>query len=411
MLTDMGRSGDVVSFRFGRRRVFLLNNPDLIKETLLTNRGRIRGLRVHLADQILGESLLKSEGKSHDFKRNIVSSAFHSNLFPAYSKTIVESCNAVSGAWNSVREVVDIHEEMTKIVISMVSSIFFGVDISSRSNDLVEILNTFSKHYTRVAIPGAGLIERLPMQSNRMFRTALKNLREIIDEITTQKSRSSELTLLRILQEEFGSEDQRVKDEVTEILLAGQENPATVLSWVWHLVSSDKRVEDKLHQEVDRVVGNRLPIYKDTLDFEYLQQILLETLRLYPPTWVMGREATKDIIVDGYSIPRGSIIIMSQFVLHHDSRFFEEPKIFNPERWTNEFKANLPAFSYFPFGGGVHHCLGEHFTMLAGKMIVSTIAHDWSIKQLPQRPPPEPWPRISLRPRDPMLMEVEKRNA
>jgi cytochrome P450 len=211
--------------------------------------------------------------------------------------------------------------------------------------------------------------------------------------------------------------DKQVRDEVMTIFIAGHETTANALTWTFFLLSQYPDVEKKLHDEIDSVLGTtdedghvvtKIPTPDDIPRLQYTEKILRESMRLYPPVWTMGRYVENDYNVGEYTIPAGSSILMSQYVMHHDPRYYVEPERFNPDRWTAEFKTQLPRFSYFPFGGGIRGCIGEPFAWVEGILILAIIAQKWTMRLVPgQRIKLDP--AITLRPKYDMKMKLIQR--
>jgi cytochrome P450 len=152
----------------------------------------------------------------------------------------------------------------------------------------------------------------------------------------------------------------------------------------------------------------RLPTIEDISKLEYTEKVLRESMRLYPPAWTLGRQALRDYVIDKYLIPKGSIILMSQYVMHHTPEYFSNPEVFDPDRWTKEFKSDLPRFSYFPFGGGIRGCVGEPFAWIEGVLVIATICRKWKMYHDPEHKV-ELKPLITLRPKYGMRMKLERR--
>jgi cytochrome P450 len=215
--------------------------------------------------------------------------------------------------------------------------------------------------------------------------------------------------------------DKQVRDEVMTIFIAGHETTANALTWTFYLLSQYPDVEKKLHDEIDSVLGaindknghvdsKRIPTAEDIPKLQYAEKVLRESMRLYPPVWTMGRYVENDYHVGEYTIPAGSSILMSQYVMHHDPQYYEEPEHFNPDRWTAKFNTDLPRFSYFPFGGGIRGCIGEPFAWMEGILIIATIAQKWTMRLIPsQRIKLDP--AITLRPKYGMKMKLIQRKS
>jgi cytochrome P450 len=195
------------------------------------------------------------------------------------------------------------------------------------------------------------------------------------------------------------------------IFLAGHETVANALTWTFYLLSQNKREEGKLQDEVDSILDNDgVPTAADICKLEYTEKVFAESMRLYPPAWAVGRQAIHDYRIGEYTIPAGSTLLMSQYLMHRDPRFFPEPERFNPERWNSEAKTNLPRFSYFPFGGGPRACIGEPFAWIEGILFIATIARRWKMKLEPGHPIVLQ-PLVTLRPKYGMRMKLIRRNV
>jgi cytochrome P450 len=203
--------------------------------------------------------------------------------------------------------------------------------------------------------------------------------------------------------------DEQVRDEVLTIFLAGYETVANALTWTWYLLSQHPEVEAKLHAELNAVLGTgteeRLPALADYPDLRYTEQVFAESMRLYPPAWAMGRMAIKDATLGEYDIPAGAHVFFSQYVMGRTAEYFPDPERFDPERFTPEAKAARHRYTYFPFGGGSRQCIGESFAWMEGVFSIATIAQRWRMSYQ-GKSAPVPQARITLRPRDPLMMQL-----
>jgi cytochrome P450 len=202
--------------------------------------------------------------------------------------------------------------------------------------------------------------------------------------------------------------DVQIRDEAMTIFLAGHETTANALMWTWYLLSQSPAIERALHEEVDRVLAGRLPTVADIAALPYVERVVTESMRLYPPAWLVGRRAIEPYTIDGYTLPRRSILIMSQWIVHRDARHYREPERFDPDRWTPAFKASLPPFAYFPFGGGPRRCIGESFAWMELALIVATIAQRWRFDLVPGHSV-ETQPLVTLRAKHGMRMYARSR--
>jgi cytochrome P450 len=208
-----------------------------------------------------------------------------------------------------------------------------------------------------------------------------------------------------------GMSDKQVRDEIMTIFIAGHETTANALTWTFYLLSQHPDVEEKLLDELGTVIdSDRTPTVDDIPKLKITEKILRESMRLYPPVWSMGRSVGNDYHLGEYIVPAGSTIMMSQYVMHRDSRYYNEPDQFNPERWGSETRSSLPRFSYFPFGGGIRACIGESFAWMEGILVIATIGRQWKMR-LVRGHRVELDPAITLRPRYGMKMKLERRKV
>jgi cytochrome P450 len=201
--------------------------------------------------------------------------------------------------------------------------------------------------------------------------------------------------------------DKQVRDEAMTIFAAGHETTANALTWTWYLLSQSPAIAARMHEEVGRALGGRLPTVADIPALSFVERVVTEAMRLYPPAWLIGRRAIEAYPIAGYLAPPRAIFIMSQWVMHRDSRFFAEPERFDPDRWTPAFKSSLPKFAYFPFGGGPRQCIGESFAWMELVLVVATIAQRWRLRLVPGHQV-VPQPLVTLRTKYGMRMIAER---
>jgi cytochrome P450 len=314
---------------------------------------------------------------------------------------------------------------MMHVTSAIITKAVLGSEISDEESDRVnQALVSSMKYLDRIQMPLGEFVQRIPiLPVNKDFRSAKVVLDTLVYRmISEHKSRggqAGEPDLLDTLiaagksDAELAREwDRQVRDEVMTIFLAGHETTANALTWTLYLLSQNPECESKLFDELARVLqdgaGLRAPSINDIHALQYTEKVLRESMRMYPPAWTLARQAVQDYKLDGYTVPAKSIIVMSQYVMHHDPRFFAEPNRFIPERWTNEFRAQLPRFCYFPFGGGIRGCLGESFAWTEGILLLATICRNWSMTHDPSHRV-EALPIITLRPKHGMRMRLHKR--
>ena len=410
--------GDIVYFKIGPQDVYFLNHPDYIKDVLVTRQQNfIKGRALQRSKRLLGEGLLTSEGSFHRRQRRLAQPAFHRNRIASYADVMTEYAERTSEHWRDGSQM-DISDEMMRLTLAIVGKTLFDADVEEEAQEIGEALTTIIGLFNAMLMPFSEILEKLPLPQNKRFKRAKKRLDETIYRIINERRRSGEdhgdlLSMLLFSQDEEGTgsmTDEQVRDEVMTLFLAGHETTANALTWTWYLLSQHEEVEARLHAEIDEVLGERTrPTVDDVQRLRYTEMVLTESMRLYPPAWALGRLAVKETVIDGYSIAPGSLVLMSQYVTHRDARFYTDPLVFDPERWTVEAREARPQFAYFPFGAGARRCIGEGFAWMEGALLIATLARRWQMRHVPSHPV-DIQPLITLRPKHGMLMTVHQRN-
>ncbi len=371
-----------------------------------------------MAKRFLGEGLLTSEGEFHRRQRRLSQPAFHRQRMKAYAEVMAQYGARTRDRWKD-GETLDISQEMMRVTLAIVGKTLFDADVESEAAEIRTALTDIMQLFDRITSPFPNLLMKLPLPSNFRFLKARKRLdatiyRIIYEHRTSGKDHGDLLSMLLIAQDEEGDgggmTDLQLRDEAMTIFLAGHETTANALAWTWYLLAQHRDVEARLHAEIDSVLEGRLPEVEDFARLKYTEMVFAEAMRLYPPAWAMGRQVLKDYPIDNYTVPAGSIILMSPWVMHHDPRYYADPFKFDPERWTPAGREARPKFSYFPFGGGPRVCIGEGFAWIEGVLLIATIAQHWRMR-LAAGERVEPKPMITLRPRGGMRMVVERRRA
>ena len=411
--------GDISFFRIGPQEAFFVNHPELIKDVLVTNNQNfMKGIVLQRAKRLLGEGLLTSEGEFHRRQRRLAQPAFHRQRIASYGEVMVNYANRTSARWRD-GQTLDLADEMMRLTLAIVSKTLFDADVESESGEVGEAMTTVMELFDTLTMPFFELLSKLPLPQLRRFDNARTKLDRIIFSMVEERRRSGMdrgdlLSMLLLAQDDEGDggqmSDQQLRDELLTIFLAGHETTANALTWTWYLLSQHPEVEEKLHRELDEVLGSRDTSFADAANLRYTEMVLAESMRLYPPAWAIGRLSTVDCEVGGYFVPRKSLVIVSQFVMHRDERYYEQPLLFIPERWTPEARESRPAFSYFPFGGGPRRCIGEGFAWMEGILLIATLAQKWRLRLVPHHPVALK-PVVTLRPKHGMKMTVSRRSS
>lgn len=418
-MTRLAREyGDVCSFRVGFERVYFVNHPELVGQVLVNHyENFLKGNGRRRARRFLGEGLLLSEGELHRRQRRLATPGFHRQRLADYAAEMGAGAERCSGRWRD-GQVLDIWPEMLRLTLAIVGKTLFGADVESKDDEVGQAMRAATLQYRAFKLPLARLLERMPLPHIRRFHRGKERLRRVVLDIIEERRASGadrgDLLAMLLLAEEEESPGRRmtpeqVWDEALTIFIAGYDTTATALMWTWYLLSQNPEAEGRLHAELDGVLGGgRAAGFEDFGRLPYTERVLAEAMRLYPPTWRLVRRAIKDFRAGDYVIPAGALVVVCQYAMHRDPRYFPDPERFDPERFTPEARAARPQFSYFPFGGGPRRCLGEGFALMEGVLLLATLARRWRARLVPGHPV-EVFPEHLLRARHGMLMKLEKR--
>jgi cytochrome P450 len=258
----------------------------------------------------------------------------------------------------------------------------------------------------------------VPTPTNLRFRRTLRRLNDVIFKMIHERRESGTagrgdlLSRLLVAEDEEGRKmsDAELRDQLITLFLAGHETTALTLSYTFYLLAQNPDAESALQAELDRVLGGRLPTVADVPELHYAEWVIKESMRMYPPAWTIGREALEDCEIGGYRIPKGSQLLMAQWVVQRDPRFWPEPERFNPSRWDDQSTKNLPRCAYFPFGDGPRICIGISFAMMEAILLLAAIAQRFRLELVPGQTL-RLVPSVTLRPRDGIKMIVRERKG
>jgi cytochrome P450 len=418
-LTELSSLGDVTYFRMGSQPAYLINHPDLVRDVLITNHAKFhKGRALQRSKKLLGEGLLTSEGEFHLRQRRMIQPAFHRQRVAGYAASMIEYGEKMANKWQDGAEP-DISGEMMRLTLQIVAKTLFNADVEDEADEIGTALTTLVEMFDYLLLPFSEILEKLPIPHARRFNRAKETLDKIIYGIINERRKSGEdkgdlLSMLLAAQDEESGAmmtDEQVRNECLTLFLAGHETTANALTWTFYLLSQNAEAEAKFHEELDSLFPNsETPKPDDYARLKYTEAVLAESMRLYPPAWVLGRLAIADHEINGYKIPKGSLVLMSMYVLQRDRRFWENAEEFQPERFLHEnaVKEAGQKFIYFPFGGGVRRCIGEQFAWTEGTLLLATLGRKWKL-QLAENQKVEPLPLITLRSKYGMRMTVKKR--
>jgi cytochrome P450 len=406
--------GDVSGMRIGKFRSLFINHPDLIEDVLVNNsRKYLKGRILRANKYLFGEGLLTSEGDFWLRQRRLAQPAFHRARVNAYAATMAEYAEQLIASWQNGEER-DIHEEMMQLALRIVSKTLFDADVTRDAKEIGETLDVLLQIAANF---GRTILVPLWVPSPRNIRAKLgiKRLEKVIYRIIAERRANGRDTgdLLSILlqaQDEDGTHmnDRQLRDETITLFLAGHETTANTLAWTWWLLAQNTAVEKRFHEELDGVLGGRAPEVDDLPKLAFLNNVLTESLRLYPTAWGMARLAAEEHEIAGYPVRRGYGVAFAQWVIHRDARWFDAPLEFRPERWENGLAKQIPRFAYFPFGGGPRQCIGNTFALMEASIVLATIGQKFRFRLVPDHKV-TPLASITLRPKDGIQVTLEAR--
>ena len=365
---------------------------------------------------LIGEGLLTSEGEHHLKQRRLVQPAFHRARIAAYASAMTGAAIKRQMEWQDGMRL-DANRAMMMITLDIVAATLFGADVGAESTEIGSALDDVFEAFTIGYGPLTPLLDLIPSPKKRRFAAGKKRVDATIDRIIAERRKSGEDTgdllsmLLHATDTEgdgTGMSDQQLRDEAITLFIAGHETTANALSWTWLLLARSPDAERALHEEVDRVVGDRLPTMDDLPQLPMTRAIVAESMRLYPPAYIVGRRSTEAYAIGGFQFPARTLFLAPQFIVHRDPRWWPDADRFLPERWLDTAAtAARPKMAYFPFGAGTRICVGEQFAWMEAMLVLATLARRWRLRV--DGPDPELEPIITLRPKDGLSARLEKR--
>jgi cytochrome P450 len=405
ILERLRRHGPISSWRIGRRRYFFVSDPALIEEALVT-RGRdyVKSLGVKRLRRTFGDGLLFSREPLHLRQRRMMQPAFHRERIAKYGAAMVNAARAQQTAWRA-GEPVAIDEAMFRLALTIAAETLFTSDVAGDLDDVRAALTQSMRTFPASMTLYGELLDAIPFYpATRRYIDAHARLDAVVYRLIAARRAAADpgddlLAMLLAARDESGApmSDDQVRDEAMGIFLAGHETTANALAWTWLLLAEHPAIQAMMHDELARVLGDRDPVAGDVPALAFTRDVVAEGMRLYPPIWAIGRRAVRETTLGPWTLPAGSLLIASPYVMHRDPAWWDDPLVFRPERWSNGARA-LPKFAYFPFGGGTRVCIGEPFAWMEAVLVVATIAQRWRFERVDDAPIPLE-PLVTLRPK------------
>jgi cytochrome P450 len=404
--------GDISFWRFLHISSYFFAHPNDIESVLVTHhRSFTKGLGTRSNPELFGNGLLTSEGEFWLRQRRLSQPAFHRTRIAGYADVMAREAERMLDGWRDGEEL-DIHREMMETALAIATRTLFGVELGPKMPVVADALDAFIRKNAGFSV--WQMLLKLPTPRRRRFLKGVRALDEIVYGIIQERRPSGVgddlLSDMLRAQDVDGSQmtDKQLRDEVMTLLLAGHETTALTLSWAWYLLATHTEAQARLQEEVDRVLCGRQPSASDVGQLVYTNNVVRETMRLYPPAYVMTRRAAETVEIGGYVLPVESNVILSPWVTHRDPRFFPDPEAFEPERWSAEREQATPKFAYFPFGGGPRVCIGNGFALMEAAVLLAAVAQRFQIS-LVLGSKVEPLASITLRPRSGVHVRLRQR--
>jgi len=415
------RFGNVVYFKIGPRRGYLITNPADIRHVLQDNaRNYHKSPLYQKVRMSIGNGLLTSEDDFWLRQRRIAQPAFHRQRVSALAGVMARAVRETADEWQSLAadgRPVDVSEEMMRLTRTVVLRALLGGNLGPFTPKIDQAWAVINEHIGG-SFWSLGIAERFQRAKARRFEEARFVLRQAVDYVINERRRdpSESADLLSMLMDARDGEtgehmtDEQLRVEVTTFLLAGQETTSLALTWTWYLLSQYSAARERLEAEIDSVLNGRPPDYSDLANLPYTRMVLDEAMRLYPPAWGFSRQALADDTLGGFRLPRGWLAFVIPYVLHRLPAYWTDPDTFDPERFSADRSADRPKFIYIPFGAGPRQCIGNQFALIEAHLSVATLAQRYRLQLVPGHRV-EPWPLITLRPRYGMPMVVDRRTV
>jgi cytochrome P450 len=400
----------------------LLSHPDDIERVLVTENKRfIKNYALQFLKPLLGNGLLINEGDSWLRQRRLIQPAFARPRVESYAGTMVESTQRMLDEWHNDKrqhggETRDIVPAMMRLTMEIAGKTLLGIEVGDEFNKITRLLESTMYDFLGRFAAAVPLPFWIPTPRNLRLRLTVRRLDRILQSLIDRRRAQGAgggdfLSLLLHAKDEQdgrGISDRQIRDEVMTMFLAGHETTAVSLSWTWLLLGQHPDIQERVAAEALAVLGNREPTAADVPKLLFCEHVIRESMRLYPPAYVVGRRPIEDITIGGHFIPAGTNVLMSQWIVHRDPRWYDDPLRFHPDRWSDGLASRLPKYAYFPFGGGPRLCIGNTFAMFEAPLILALIARRY---RLSLATPIEIriQPAVTLRPRDPIQIRVVRR--
>jgi cytochrome P450 len=415
VMVELAAEGEISPFVDNKS--FVLNTPQFAYEMVVQHAADVERSPLDRGNLVplVGEGVLTATEPAHRRQRKLLAPAFNHKRVTAYGDTMAAIASRVQQSWVDGSEI-ELHEAMVQMTLEVVAQALFGTSIDRYFAQLFRSIGKLAELTTLRSAMGLRAPRSWPTPSNLRFRRALRQVDAILFAIIQERRGSEEdrgdfLSMLLETRDSdtgAGMDDQQVRDEAMTIFLAGHETTANALSWTWDLLMRHPEIYERLTAETTATLGGRSPTVADLPSLPYVGQVFKEAMRLYPPVWLIDRQVINPVELQGYHFPVGTLLVLSPYTLHRRPEYFPDPERFDPERFAPGREEALPRMAYMPFGDGPRVCLGNHFALLEGQLILATLVQQVRFVPLSTSRVPL-YPAVTLRPGGPIPARVERR--
>jgi cytochrome P450 len=403
--------GDWAAWRLGPKPCLLISRPEDVNDLLAGVEVSFSPVELGWAlHHVLGEGVVTSTGDDWRRKRSLVQPSVRPRQVRSYAATMVECADAVAAGWREGQRV-DVQQEMTRLTQRVAVRTLFGVETAGREESIARAM-AVAQREIGAELRGVTIFfpAWVPTPGRRRLRAAVAELdaeiHRIIEEHHAARAAGEErddlLSRLLAARDENGAplSDRELRDEAVTLYIGGHETTSTTLSWAWHLLSGSPEARARLDAELAEVLDGRLPTFDDYARLPFTQAVVKESLRLYPPIWLITAVARDGARLGGREVPAGTTVWTSQWSVHRDPRLYPEPDAFRPERWDADAPAPVPDHAWFPFGGGPRTCLGTRFALVEATLVLAVLAQRWRVETDPGQV--KPFTGLTLQPSSPI---------
>jgi cytochrome P450 len=413
--------GDVCSFKSLGQRYVILNHPDLAREVLLTQADAFwKGPALQNSKDILGEGLLTAEGETHKQQRRLMQPAFHAKFVENYAPVVIESTHDLLKRWTGAAWSHDVRPQMMGLTLVIAGRTLFGTLLADDIQTVHRCMDDLMNNYVRTVVPWGKLLNRLPLPSTLRLARAQRDLRQVVERMIAERRRAlaGEAPEVRAARRDLLSTliaatdpeargvkltDEQLRDQSITILTAGHETTANAMTFTLYLLAKHPEEQRKLRAEIRAVLGESDPSPELLDRLPRTRWVLSESMRLLPPAWTLGRQNRRAMELGGYWLPEKCTILIPQWTLHRDPRFWDRPLEFLPDRWR---EPRHPRFAYLPFSTGPRNCIGESFAWIEMMLALPMLINAFEFSLDPEAPELRLTPAITLRPRTPVELKI-----